>query len=146
MMRISQNGLDLIKQHESFSSVPYFCPAGKLTIGYGHRVLSGENFTSITEAEAEDLLRKDANIAENCINNAVKVAVTQNQFDALASLAFNIGCRSFTGSTLLKFLNAQDYRGAANQFLRWKYAGGIVLSGLVNRRNLERQLFLKGLA
>jgi lysozyme len=105
MMRISQNGLDLIKQHESFSPTVYICPAGKPTVGFGHVVLPNESFTRISEQEAEDLLCKDVSIAENCINNAVKVPITQNQFDALVSFVFNVGCAAFLKSTLLRKLN-----------------------------------------
>lgn len=104
-MRISQNGLDLIKKSESFAPLPYICPAGKLTIGYGHCILPHESFTKITEKDAEEILRKDAAIAENCINKAVKVPLTQNQFDALVSFIFNVGCAAFLKSTLLRKLN-----------------------------------------
>jgi lysozyme len=106
MMRISQNGLNLIKQHEAFRAEPYLCPARKLTIGYGHVILPGEKFTSITLQQAEDLLRKDAALTEICINKYVKVPLTQNQFDALASFIFNVGRRNFLASTMLRKLNA----------------------------------------
>ena len=104
-MYASQNCLNLIKLSESFSATPYLCPAKKLTIGFGHLILPGEIFTLITEQEAEELLRKDVAIFESCINNAVKVPISQNQFDALVSFAFNIGCQKFLESTLLKELN-----------------------------------------
>jgi lysozyme len=106
MMRISQNGLDLIKQHEAFRAEPYLCPARKLTIGYGHVILPGEKFTSITSQQAEELLCKDVALTEICINKYVKAPLTQNQFDALASFIFNIGRRNFLTSTMLKELNA----------------------------------------
>jgi lysozyme len=105
MMRISQQGLDLIKQHESFSPTVYICPAGRPTIGYGHCVLPHEKFIVITEQEGDDLLRKDVAFAEECINKAVKVPITQNQFDALVSLVFNIGSGAFLKSSLLRQLN-----------------------------------------
>jgi lysozyme len=108
MMRISQEGLDLIKRHESFSATPYLCPAREWTIGFGHVILRGEIFTSITKQEAEDLLRKDAALTEICINKFVKVPLSQNQFDALASFIFNIGRRNFLDSTLLRKLNANQ--------------------------------------
>jgi lysozyme len=93
MMRISQQGLDLIKQHESFSPTVYIC------------VLPHEKFIVITEQEGDDLLRKDVAFAEECINKAVKVPITQNQFDALVSLVFNIGSGAFLKSSLLRQLN-----------------------------------------
>jgi len=102
-MKVSQTWL--IKNYESFSPVVYLCPAKKPTIGYGHVVLPGETFTRITEEQADQLLRKDVGIAENCINNYVKVTLSQNQFDALASLIFNIGINAFINSTMLKELN-----------------------------------------
>jgi lysozyme len=105
MMRISQAGLDLIKQHESFSAIPYLCPAKKLTIGFGHVVLPNESFTTITETQALEILRKDVSIAENCINKTVKVPLSQDQFDALVSFVFNVGCNAFLKSTLLRKLN-----------------------------------------
>ena len=142
-MNISQNGLFLIKQFESFSSRPYTCPAGKLTIGFGHVILPGESFTEITLDTALELLRADCAIAENTINKAVKPILNQNKFDALTSFTFNVGCENFLESTLLKLINLQDYQSAANQFPRWIYANGVALDGLINRRNLERELFLK---
>ncbi|WP_312069487.1 lysozyme, partial [Acinetobacter sp.] len=77
------------------------------------------------------------------VNNLVKVPLSQNQFDALVSLTYNIGSTAFKNSTLLKKLNAKDYAGAADQFLRWNKGGGKVLKGLVRRREAERALFLK---
>lgn len=106
MMKISQTGLDLIKQHESFSPTVYICPAGEPTIGYGHVVLPHESFTRINEQDAEEILRKDVAIAERCVNNAVKVPITQEQFDALVSFVFNVGCAAFLKSTMLRKLNA----------------------------------------
>jgi lysozyme len=104
-MKISENGLAIIKESEGFKPAPYLCPAGYWTIGFGHRILSTESFISITEAEAEQLLIKDVGIAENCINNLVKVPITQNQFDALVSFVYNVGCEAFKNSTMLRLLN-----------------------------------------
>lgn len=118
-MRIGEKGLALIKEFESFVSFPYTCPAGKLTIGYGHVVLQDEEFTKITPEEGEKLLINDCAIAENCINKLVKVELNQNQFDALVSFVFNVGRENFFASTLLKQLNKKDYNEAAEQFTRW---------------------------
>lgn len=104
-MITSQKGLDLIKQSENFSPIPYLCPARQWTVGWGHVILRGEKFTSITKQEGEALLSKDVALTEICINKYVKVPLTQNQFDALVSFIFNIGRRNFLGSTMLKELN-----------------------------------------
>ncbi|MNN58264.1 Lysozyme RrrD [compost metagenome] len=77
------------------------------------------------------------------VSKAVTVALNQNQFDALVSLAYNIGASAFSQSTLVKKLNANDIRGAADQFDVWVNAGGKRMQGLVNRRSKEKQLFLK---
>lgn len=73
----------------------------------------------------------------------VEVPLNQNQFDALASFTYNLGETNLSSSTLLKKLNAKDYTGASNEFLKWNRAGGKVLNGLVRRREAERNLFLK---
>jgi lysozyme len=104
-MKTSQAGINLIKQHESLRLKPYLCPARKWTIGYGHLIKENEDFTEITEAQAEELLRQDLVIAENCINTALKEPLAQNEFDALVSLSFNIGINAFKKSTLLAMIN-----------------------------------------
>lgn len=141
-MIISEKGLELIKSFESFSSKIYPCPAGEPTIGYGHVVLNGEIFTTLTEDEAFELFKKDCAIAEGCVNNFVKVPINQNKFDALVSFVFNAGCNAFKHSTLLFLLNNEKYQDAADEFNKWVYAKGIRLNGLVNRRAEERALFL----
>jgi lysozyme len=80
---------------------------------------------------------------QTAVNDAVNIPLSQNQFDALVSLAYNIGTNAFKTSTLVKYLNALDYKAAADQFLVWNKAGGSVLKGLVRRREAERALFLK---
>jgi lysozyme len=90
-MKISSDGLNLIKKAEGFSPVIYKCSSGYDTIGYGHRVLPGERFATITKEQAQELLIKDSQVAQDCVNNAVKVPLSQSQFDALVSLVYNIG-------------------------------------------------------
>ena len=80
---------------------------------------------------------------EKTVNDLVKVPLTQNQFDALVSLTYNIGTGAFEKSTLLKKLNTGDYQGAADQFTVWNKGGGKVLQGLVNRRAKEKEVFLR---
>lgn len=141
-MKFSQAGIDLLKQLEGCRLAVYKDSAGYPTIGVGHLIKPGEHFTAITMAQAEDILRADIAPAELAVNGAVKGSLSQNQFDALVCLAFNIGVTAFARSTLVRKLNEGDTSGAAAQFLVWVKAGGRVVQGLVNRRNKERVLFL----
>lgn len=140
MMQISNAGLDLIKQFEGLYLKAYRCPAGVPTIGYGHTagVAMGQ---TITQQQADDYLRRDVRQFERAVERLVSVPLTQGQFDALVSFAFNLGEGALAQSTLLRLLNAGDYAGAAAQFDRWNKAGGRVLPGLVRRRAAERALF-----
>lgn len=140
-MKISSKGLELIKKYEGFSSKKYLCPAGKATIGYGHVIQNGETYTMLTEKEALTLLDQDADIAENTVNNLVKVPLNQNQFDALVSLVYNWGSGNFLRSLGLKKLNNKDCKGAVTEFSKINQANGKVLRGLVNRRLAEANLF-----
>ena len=139
--QIGQKGLDLIKRFEGLYLRSYKCPADVWTIGYGHtKNVNGNQI--ITSEQAEQLLRSDLRVFEKVVSDAVTVPLNQNQFDALVSLAFNIGGSNFGSSTLLRMLNAANYAGAADQFLRWNRAGDRVLDGLTRRRQDERALFL----
>lgn len=140
MMQISKAGLDLIKNFEGLYLKAYRCPAGIPTIGYGHTagVAMGQ---TITQQQADDYLRRDVRQFERAVARLVTVPLTQGQFDALVSFAFNLGEGALAQSTLLRLLNAGDYAGAAAQFDRWNKAGGRVLPGLVRRRAAERALF-----
>lgn len=145
-MNLSNNGLNLIASFEGCVLHAYIDSAGFLTIGYGHVIKCGDGFTGrskITQSQALQLFKSDLKQFEDCINKSVTVPLTQNQFDSLVSLSFNIGCYAFRKSTLLKLLNQGLYIDASNQFNRWTLAGGKVLVGLINRRKKERDLFLK---
>ena len=113
------------------------------TIGYGHTRTAKRGMT-ITEPEAERLLRVDLGWVQECLARRVTAPVTQEQYDALASFVFNIGGPQFTSSTLLRKLNALDYLGAAQEFMRWNKQRGVVLKGLTRRRASERAMFLRG--
>ena len=148
-MKISENGLNLIKEFEGFSSKPYLCPAKIPTIGYGNTYYKdGKKVTlsdkPISEIEATELLsyvaQKDFG---DKILQLIKVPLNQNQFDALVSICYNIGMGNFSKSTLLKKINQSDFRGASLEFEKWNKAGGIVLDGLVKRRLKEKALFIK---
>lgn len=139
--------VNAIKEHEGLGLVAYLDPVGVWTIGYGDTGTDVVKGLTITKEEAEERLRKRLVEFEGYVNRAVKVKLTQNQFDALVSLVYNIGPTNFNDSTLLRKLNAGDYAGAADQFLVWNKGRVdgklVVISGLVNRRNAERQLFLR---
>lgn len=139
-MKLSPAGLDLIKKAEGLRLKAYLCPAKVWTIGYGttRGVKPGQ---TITEAKAAELLREDVREFEQAVSDAVTVPITQGQFDALVSLAYNIGAGAFRASTLLRLLNRGEYAKAAEQFDRWNRGGGRVLPGLVKRRAAERKLF-----
>lgn len=131
----------LIKSFEGLELEAYLCPANVWTIGYGHTkgVKEGDK---ITKEQAEKLLEEDLAFFRNGVKRLVKVALNKNQFGALVSFAYNLGLGSLESSTLLKMLNAKDYQGAADQFLRWNKSKGKVLTGLVRRREAERAVFL----
>lgn len=144
-MKISPAGISAIKRHEGLRLHAYQDSAGVWTIGHGHtgNVQPGQH---ISEAEAEQLLRDDLAQAEAAVNNGVRVPVTQEQYDAMVSLAFNIGGSAFGKSTLLQKLNEGDIHAAANEFLRWDKitvnGAKEVLPGLTSRRRAERAMFL----
>jgi lysozyme len=136
-MKISQNGIDLIKHFEGLRLTAYRCTSGVLTIGYGHTktVKAGQR---ITKATAEDLLRQDIKEYEDAVNRLVKVQISQNLFDALVSFAFNCGIGNLTKSTLLKKVNNKaSWVELAPQFRRWSYGRGVKVAGLVRRREAE---------
>jgi len=139
-MHTSQKGLDLIKSFEGLRLSAYRCPADIPTIGYG--TTSGVKMgDTITKERAEEMLREDVKRFEDQVLRLVKVPLTQGQFDALTSFVYNLGPGNLSNSTLLRLLNAGDYKGAAAQFDRWNKAGGKVLAGLARRRAAERALF-----
>ena len=142
-MRMSDKGIELLKGFEGLRLSAYRDSGGVPTIGYGH-TKNVEMDDVITQEQAEDFLRNDVHEAELEIQRDVFFGLAPHQFDALVSLAYNIGNMAFRKSTLLKKLNASDILGAANQFLMWKYVKGKVSTGLVARRKKERDIFLTG--
>jgi lysozyme len=153
-VKLSSKGADFIARFEGYRGEPYDDPAGHATIGFGHLIHRGPvtkvdrvAWGTISRAKALDMLRKDAAVFEQCITRHVKVKVTQAQFDALVSFAFNLGCGALIQSTLLRHLNADRRRQAADEFLKWNKAGSPLrpFAGLTRRRQEERKLFLTGL-
>ncbi len=142
-MNISNKGLELIKESEGFRAERYLDVAKKPTIGYGHLIKAGEDFSKgVTEEQATELLLKDVAWAETAVTTHVLVALNQNQFDALVDFTFNLGAGRLKESTLLKLVNEGKMDEAAEQFPRWVRAGGKVQPGLVTRRQKERDLWL----
>lgn len=145
-MHISPSGIDLICNFEGKRLTAYDDGVGVWTIGFGTtvypngiKVMKGD---TCTEAQAKTYMAHDLKKFEATVNKAVTVQLNQNQFDALVSLAYNIGTNAFSKSTLVKKLNANDIRGAADQLDVWVNAGGKRMQGLVNRRAKEKALFL----
>lgn len=135
--------LPMTKAFESLELMAYRDPVGVLTIGYGHTGSDVYEGLVWTEQEATDALMRDMQDAVDCVNKAVKVPLTQNQFDALCDFTFNAGRGNFLDSTMLRILNCGDYKGASEQFGKWVYAAGHILPGLVRRRQAEEILFNK---
>lgn len=144
-MNYSQNGLQLTEQFEGCRLTSYLDQAGVPTIGYGHTQGICIGMTC-TQEQAQTWLLRDVQVAVAEINAAVKVPLTQCQFDALVDFTFNLGVGNFQHSTLLRLLNASDYHGASSEILKWNKAGGIVRDGLVRRRQAEANLFNQGAA
>lgn len=145
-MQTSEKGITLIKQFEGCKLTAYQDSVGVWTIGYGWtQPVDGKPIRAgmtIKQETAERLLKIGLVSYESDVSRLVKVGLTQGQFDALVSFTYNLGARSLSTSTLLRKLNAGDYAGAADEFLRWNKAGGKALTGLTRRREAERALFL----
>jgi lysozyme len=141
---INAAGLQLIKEFEGLRLDAYICPAGVWTVGYGS---TGEHVYPgqvISEPEAEELLRKDLWRFEDCVSSRVRVGLTDNEYAALVSFAFNCGCGALQESTLLRRLNAGEPkpRVFSEELPKWVRGGGQVLPGLVRRRQAEVDLAL----
>jgi lysozyme len=145
-MVTSPEGRRLLTIREGSRTKAYKDSVGIWTIGVGHTSMAGAPHVTpglvITNAEVDEILSRDLVQFEKVVRDSVKVPLRQNEFDALASLAFNIGGGAFAKSTLVKKLNAGDRPGAANAFLSWDKAGGRKLPGLTKRREAERLQFL----
>lgn len=145
--KVSKKGLELIKKYEGFRSEPYKCPAGVPTIGYGATYYpDGKRVkltdAPITEKQATDLLKNMLVGFEKAVDTYCIDTITQNQFDALVSFAYNVGTNALKNSTLLKKLNVNaNDQTIRDEFMRWVKAGGKTLKGLVRRRQEEADLY-----
>jgi len=139
-VKISQDGLKLIKKFEGCELKSYQDSVGVWTIGYGH-TKGVEEGQEITQDEAEEMLASELDEYEGYINDMVECDLEQHQFDALVAWVYNLGPTNLRSSTMLKRLNANDLEDVPNQIKRWDKAGGKVLAGLVRRREAEALMF-----
>jgi lysozyme len=137
----SSYGIELIKSFEKMSLVPYVCPAGFMTIGYGHKMQTCATYETISKEEADHIFLKDLQVAENSVLKNIKVMLNQNQFDALASFTFNVGGGSLQRSTLRQKINRSTFEEAKEEFGRWIYCKNLRIRGLIFRRKIEAELF-----
>lgn len=147
-METSKKGIDLIKRFEGWYASPYLDPIGIPTIGYGFTYYPDTkkrvtmNDAPLTEQRGEDMLREVLKGYEQDVLRLVKSPLTQNQFDALVSFTFNLGATNLSKSTLLKKINKNPNNPTiANEFAKWRLAGGKVLAGLERRRKAESDLY-----
>jgi lysozyme len=141
-MITSNRGLEFVAEWEGERLQIYNDVAGYPTIGIGHLIIDGEDFSGgITHDQAMRLLADDIRHTENSVNRYVDVSLVQHQFDALVSFTFNVGGGAFRRSTLLRRLNAGKPDDVPAQLRRWNRAGGKVVNGLINRRDAECKLW-----
>ncbi len=144
MRHVTEEGLNLIKRFEGFSPTIYLCPAGYPTIGYGHVVLphEREHFAAgITQAEATEILQKDVGIAERAVVRLISVPLTDGQFDALVSFTFNLGAGALQRSTLRRKANRGEHESVPAELMKWVWAAGKRLPGLVLRKKTEVSVY-----
>lgn len=142
-LEFDHDGIDLVEGSEGVRLAAYRDTVGIWTIGYGHTGPDVHPGQTITQADAEELLRRDVRVAALGVKACVSVQLSQHQFDALVDFTFNLGIEKLRTSTLLRLLNAGDYVAADAEFRKWDHAGGKVLPGLTKRRATEAALFAK---
>jgi lysozyme len=141
MFAYSDAGLTLTKNFEGCRLSAYADQGGVWTVGYGHTGPGVHAGLTITQDQADTFLISDVAGAVACVNRLVTSSIVQCQFDALVDFTFNLGCACLASSTLLRAVNAGDFDGAANEFLRWDHVSGMVVQGLLRRRQAEAQMF-----
>lgn len=147
MRHINDRGIEIVKCFEGISLKPYLCPANVWTVGYGTTVGSDGgpidlDMEPISEAEAEALLLRDLESSEGWVRRLIKTRLSANSFSALVSFTFHVGAGALQRSTLRMKLNRGEFQNAADEFPKWRIAGGRILAGLVRRRAAEKTLFL----
>lgn len=140
-MEPSQKAYDLIKHWEGVRLQSYQDEKGVWTIGYGctgYNIVRGLTWT---QSQADYALKDRVEAIGRILNGCIMSAITQNQFDSLLSLAYNIGQGAFRGSTILRLVNKRQFEEAAKEFPKWCHIGGKTSTGLLNRRLSEQALF-----
>lgn len=143
-MELSPQGLLLITRFEGFREKMYLDAAGLPTIGYGHLLKPAETLLyaqGMDKNSAEALLRVDVRVAQQAVGRLIRVPLRQSQFDALVSFTYNLGSGVLERSTLRRVVNRAEYDDVPEQLMRYVYAGGRKLAGLVRRRQAEAKLF-----
>jgi lysozyme len=143
VMAIAESTLNFITKEEGFRNKAYRDSRGILTIGVGHLIKDSEahlKTATLTDDQVKELLRSDLKWCSDAVDSSVRGNLTQNQYDALYSLCFNIGETNFKNSTVVKRINAGDMKGAADAILMWNKP-----AILQARRQRERALFLSGI-
>jgi len=146
-MKLTNEGYKLITKHEGLVLKPYLCPAKVATIGYGNTYYEdGKKVTlldqPITKERAFEMFKEIADRFAKAVSQSVTSDINQNQFNALVSFAYNVGIANFKKSTLLKLVNANpNDPNIKNEFMKWKKANGVVLNGLIKRRNDESNYY-----
>jgi lysozyme len=148
-MQMSQEGIDaLLKKFEGCKLKAYRCPANVCTIGYGHTSAAGapavHDGMTITQKDADDILRRDLVKYETAVHNMVQQPLSQHQFDVLVDFAYNAGVGALKSSTLLKKVNAGSFADVPAELMKWTKGGGKVLPGLVKRRQAESAWWISG--
>jgi len=145
-MKINRAGIELLKRWEGCRLKAYRDSVGVLTVGFGHTSAAGPPIVkegmTITQQEAEDILVRDLVKYEAAVSKALKRTPNENQFSAMVSLCYNIGPGAFAGSSVVRQFNGGNTLTAADSFLLWNKAGGVILAGLAKRRADERKLFM----
>lgn len=139
-MNYSKTGIQLTERFEGCSLSAYQDQVGKWTIGYGH-TWGVQPSMVCTQQQAEEWLQEDLQWAVRVVNAAVKVSLSQGEFDALVDFTFNLGSGSFEHSQLLTLINQGNLAAAAEEFSKWDHAGGKVVAGLLRRRLAEKREF-----
>jgi len=137
----SRSGLQLTEHFEGCKLIGYLDVKGIPTNGFGHTGPDVYESQVITQEQANAWLLQDVQNAVNHVNSLVSVPLTQDEFNALIDFAFNCGCEAFAGSTMLRLLNAGDYKNSALEFTKWDKAGGRIVAGLLRRRISEEEEF-----